>query len=375
MRNPKMEYRLHPKTGDSISAIGIGCASIVHAGEKGGIEALSLAFEEGFNYYDLASGEPENFATYRKAFAGVRNEVMYQIHFGAEYTSGKYGWSTDVEKAKRSTDWVLRELGTDYIDYGFVHCADEAEDWRKYYRDGVYDFILSLKRQGVIRHIGMSSHTPSTVNLALDELAERAPEEQMDMLMFSINPGYDYQIGEYANGDLAERNALYRRLEEEKIGISVMKPFGGGQLLDKERSPFDRPMTRYQCMKYALDTPGVLTILPGIRDAADVRELAGYLDASAEEKDYSLLGSITPKSGPASCVYCNHCQPCPAGLNVGLINKYYDLAKIGDPLAADHYRTLEKSAADCVQCGHCTDRCPFHVEQTERMLEIAEYFG
>ena len=38
-------------------------------------------------------------------------------------------------------------------------------------------------------------------------------------------------------------------------------------------------------------------------------------------------------------------------------------------------RTLEKSAADCVQCGHCTDRCPFHVEQTERMLEIAEYFG
>jgi predicted aldo/keto reductase-like oxidoreductase len=48
---------------------------------------------------------------------------------------------------------------------------------------------------------------------------------------------------------------------------------------------------------------------------------------------------------------------------------------MGDPLAADHYRTLEKSAADCVRCGHCTSRCPFHVDQMGRMREIAEYFG
>ena len=52
-------------------------------------------------------------------------------------------------------------------------------------------------------------------------------------------------------------------------------------------------------------------------------------------------------------MYCNHCAPCPAGLNIGLINKYYDLAKIGDAMAADHYRKLEKHASDCVACGHC----------------------
>ena len=55
-------------------------------------------------------------------------------------------------------------------------------------------------------------------------------------------------------------------------------------------------------------------------------------------------------------------------------NKYYDLAKAGDPLAAEHYHTLTKTAADCVGCGHCDGRCPFHVEQSARMREIAAYF-
>ena len=58
------------------------------------------------------------------------------------------------------------------------------------------------------------------------------------------------------------------------------------------------------------------------------------------------------------CVYCKHCQPCPVGLDIGLINKYYDLARLGDGLAKEHYLTLEHRAEDCVGCGHCDSRCP-----------------
>ena len=74
-------------------------------------------------------------------------------------------------------------------------------------------------------------------------------------------------------------------------------------------------------------------------------------------------------------MYCNHCQPCPGGLDVGLINKYYDLARVGDELAGAHYAHLEKKAGDCIQCGHCDRRCPFHVDQTGRMKVIEQYFG
>ena len=116
-------------------------------------------------------------------------------------------------------------------------------------------------------------------------------------------------------------------------------------------------------------------MLPGIRNLEDMQEALSWLDASPEERDYSVLGTFTPRDVTGTCVYCNHCAPCPAGLNIGLINKYYDLAKIGDAMAADHYAKLEKHASDCISCGHCDRRCPFHVAQSDRMKEIAEYFG
>ena len=68
------------------------------------------------------------------------------------------------------------------------------------------------------------------------------------------------------------------------------------------------------------------------------------------------------------------CRPCPAGIDIGLVNKYYDLALAGDAMAAQHYRTLERTAADCISCGHCDGRCPFHVEQSARMAQINKYF-
>lgn len=125
------------------------------------------------------------------------------------------------------------------------------------------------------------------------------------------------------------RDALLREFERAGVGVSVMKPFAGGQLFDAARSPFGRALTRTQCIQYALDRPGVLTVLPGVRGEADLRDLLSYLDAMPEERDYSVLADMAPQSREARCVYCNHCQPCPAGIQIGLVNKYYDLALVG----------------------------------------------
>ena len=60
-----------------------------------------------------------------------------------------------------------------------------------------------------------------------------------------------------------ERAAVYRRCEAEGIGISVMKPFSGGQLLDASISPFGKALTVYQCLQYALDRPEFLPCCRG----------------------------------------------------------------------------------------------------------------
>ena len=363
-----MKYRINRRTGDKISEIGMGTAYMYEAGMDEAVRALRTAYEGGVNYFDLAAGHGKAFPIWGEALGDVRRDVLYQIHFGADYAKGDYGWSLDLETIKRSVDWMLRKLRTDYIDYGFIHCQDEDSDWESYRRNGVYDYILKLQGEGVVRHVGLSSHTPSVVNRILDEVP-------VDMLMFSINPAYDYGHGEFANGGVDERAEMYRRCERDGIGISVMKPFSGGQLLDAARSPFKRGLTPYQCIRYALDKPGVLTVLPGAQSVDEVKMLLDYYNQPEEALDYSAIGSFAPTDASGKCVYCNHCKPCPPGLDVGLINKYYDLARAGDGMAANHYAKLDKRASDCIGCGHCDRRCPFHVKQSGRMREIAAYFG
>ena len=73
-----------------------------------------------------------------------------------------YGWTLDLDEIKRSVDWQLSRLKTDYIDFGFIHCIDEDSDLAAAQDGGTIDYLLSLKRQGVVRHIGMSTHTPES---------------------------------------------------------------------------------------------------------------------------------------------------------------------------------------------------------------------
>ena len=176
------------------------------------------------------------------------------------------------------------------------------------------------------------------------------------MLMVSINPAYDYQKGEYAHGSVEERQEIYRRCEMEGIGISVMKPFSGGQLLDAALSPFGKALTPYQCLQYALDRPGGLTVLPGMSSAEDVEHILGYYDASDQARDYAVISTFTPADAAGTCVYCNHCQPCPKQIDIGIINKYYDLAKQGDTMAITHYKTLSTRTDACIACGPCNSR-------------------
>ncbi|MCI8477597.1 MAG: (4Fe-4S)-binding protein [Oscillospiraceae bacterium] len=363
-----MDYRVNKKTGDRISVIGMGTAYISDAPEQEAIEALQLAHTHGINYADLAAAGAKAFSYYGKALADVRKDLYYQVHFGASYETGAYGRTESLEQVKGQIDWMLHSLRTDYMDYGFIHCLDGASDWATYQQNGILNYLLELRKQGVVKHIGLSTHTPEVANLILDTGV-------VEQLMFSINPGYDYRHGDFAHGGTDERMKLYQRCEAEGIGITVMKPFSGGQLLDEKTSPFGKALTPYQCIQYALDKPGVLTVLPGIRNVEDVTKLLGFFASSPQERDYSVLGTVTPQDALGNCVYCNHCQPCPSGLQVGLINKYYDLSKAGDVMAADHYAKLAKHASDCVDCGHCNSRCPFQVKQSERMKEIADYFG
>ena len=364
-----MEYRKLPHGNEQIGVLGLGMGGIQHTPAQEIEAIIRKAMEYGINFFDLCAGGAV-YEPFGKAIAGQREKVILQVHFGAVYDeNGEYGWCRDFETIKKTFLWELKTLGTDYVDFGFLHCVDEDEDFDKLIKIGLVDYLKELKAQGTVRHIGFSSHTPSVANRILDT-------GLIDMMMFSINPAYDFEKGdEYGIGSVKERFDLFKRCEIEGVGISVMKPFFAGQLLSAEHSPFGTPLTHNQCLQYAIDRPGVLVAVPGVQTMAHLDQLLKFLTATEEEKDYSVIGTFTADTISGTCVYCNHCQPCPAGIDIGLMNKYYDLALAGDDIAANHYTKLSVKADMCLQCGHCESRCPFGVKQESRMEEINQYFS
>ncbi|MDE5558032.1 MAG: aldo/keto reductase [Ruminococcus sp.] len=366
-----MQYRKLPHGDEKIGVLGLGMGGGLHKESARNIQAvIEKAIENEINFYDLCASGNQIFEPFGKAIHGNREKLYFQMHFGAVFNeNGEYEWTRDLEKIRHMIDWELKILNTDYIDFGYLHCVDEISDYNDLVNAGVLDYIQKLKSRGIVRHIGLSSHTPSVAQHIIDT-------GLIDMMMFSINVAYDYEKGdEYGIGTVSERAELFRRCEKEGVGISVMKPFHGGQLLDEKTSPFRTALTRNQCLQYVLDRPAVLTAVPGIRNMSDLNDLLDFINADESEKDYSVIGNFTADKISGNCVYCNHCQPCPAGIQIGLVNKYYDLARIGDKLAEEHYRKLDIKASACMNCGHCDERCPFGVEQSSRMNDIQKYFN
>ncbi len=365
-----MEYRVLPHGGEKISVVGLGMGSIHESSTKEIARIVDTAIDEGINYFDMVPSRSSAFEGYARALNGKRDKVMLQMHLGADYSGEGYAWvTTNTKRAISQFEERLRTFNTDYADFGFIHCIDNDANFDKVMNGGLWDYACKMHDAGVIRHIGFSTHN---ANIARRFLATG----QVDMGMLAINPMYDYtDESVYGKGSTDDRASLYREFEAAGVGISVMKPFAGGQLLDAQASPFRHALTTHQCMQYVLDKPGVMTVLPGVRNMDDLDDILAFSDADPRRRDYSVISRFRPVEAEKTCVYCNHCQPCPEGILIGLANKYYDLARMGDAVAAEHYRNLNRHASDCVQCGHCNDRCPFGVDQMARMREMAEYFG
>ncbi|AKB27054.1 Oxidoreductase, aldo/keto reductase family [Methanosarcina siciliae T4/M] len=362
-----MEYRTLPHGGDRISTIGIGAGSLRESTSQEIKDIIDYGMENGINLIDTVMYDSSAAEPIAQALKGRQDEMNMQVHLGAVYPRGIYSRTRVLSKIKSGFEKELKKYGADYADIGIIHCVDEVNDFEKIMSDGIFDYARKLKQEGTIRYLGFSSHSPDICRLFIET-------GEVDIFMFSLNAAYDF---EPSRGKLAlshERMELYRECEKRGIGITVMKPYGGGQLLNAKTSPFGRSMTIPQCIQYALDRPAVLSCLPGVRSRADLEDVLKYYSASGEERDYSFIGSLPHRDMQGTCIYCNHCQPCPSGIDIGAVNKYLDLEKAGDELAKDHYMKLSKNANDCTECGVCEENCPFHVDVRSRMKEARNCF-
>ena len=380
-----MRYRELGNTGLQVSEIGLGAEWLERHTEEEVKAVIQRCESYGINILDCWMSNPEVRTKIGNAICGHREKWVIQGHFGSTWQEGQYVRTRDLPKVKEAFQDLLTRLQTDYIDLGMIHFVDSEAEFRQVMEGEFLAYVKEQREKGVIRHIGMSTHNPQVAKLA-------ALSGEIEMLLFSVNPAFDllppsedlndYFVESYGEG-LAGidplREELYKLCEQRGVGITVMKGYAGGRLFDARTSPFGVALTPVQCLHYALTRPAVASVLVGYDTPAHVDAAVAYEAATEEERDYASVLARAPRHAySGQCTYCGHCAPCPAGIDIAMVNKLYDLAAMQPEVPATvraHYQALSATAADCIACGGCETRCPFGVPVVERMEKAKALLG
>lgn len=387
-----VEYRRLGKTELMASVVGFGAEWI---GKMEDVDVLGLvdrATEAGVNIVDCWMSDPAIRDALGRALKGKRDQWIIQGHVGSTWQDGQHVRTRDMRHVRPAFEDLLQRLGTDHLDIGMVHYVDYVDEFESIMQGEFFAYMRELKACGKIRHIGLSTHNP--------EIVIRAAEcGEIETVMYSVNPVYDLMptftthgkpivatFGEaFAQMDegLGQMDPVrveaYAACERHDVGITVMKAYVGGRLLDAEKSPFGVALTPVQCLHYALTRPAVGSVMVGMESVPQLEEALAYQDAQESQLDYASVLAVAPKHAFAGqCTYCGHCAPCMAGINIALVSKYLDLASLHGEVPAsvrDHYLGLDVRADACTGCQDCESRCPFGVPIAQRMQQAAELFA
>ena len=381
-----MRYRTLGRTGIRVGEIGMGCEGFSGKTARQVREMVDLMDAAGVNCIDLYTPEPELLDSLGRAMEGRREKFVLQCHICAVWQDGQYKRTRCLDEAKANFAERLRLLRTDWVDVGMIHYVDAMSDWDTVVQNGILDYALELKAAGIVRSVGLSSHNAAVSLTAVNT-------GKIDVLMFSVNPCYDLQPASEDVEELwapknyaapllnmdPERQALYETCQRLGVGITVMKAFGGGDLLSPSLSPAGKALTAFQCLQYALDRPGVACVMSGARSLEDLKDSIAFEQARPEDRDYAAALAALPKiSWKGHCMYCGHCAPCPQGIAVADVTKFLNLSLAQGSLpetVREHYAALPHGAGECVRCGACEKRCPFGVPIMENMVKAAKLFG
>ena len=373
-----MNYRPLGRTSLKVSEIGIGCSCFGKLTADDARIFMDTCLKYGVNYMDLYDSDPIVRDNVGFALKGRRDQMQIQGHIGVCWKDGQYKRTRNIDEAKAGFEDLLARLHTDHVEVGMIHIADDMDDWNIIKNGDIMQYAQQLKKEGKILHIGLSSHNAAVA-------LEAVRSGLIEVLMFSINPAFDllpaeaniFKAAVDGNRNIdSVRTLLYNTCEQMGVGITVMKTFNGGRLLDEKQSPIHVALTESQCIQYVLDRPAVASALVGADNLEELLADLHYLNASPKEKDYSVVFGQTG-FWKGSCIYCGHCAPCPAGIDIDKVNQLLDQAETTGKVTPEmqkEYDAMPHKASECFECGACESRCPFAVPVREKMKKAAQTF-
>jgi predicted aldo/keto reductase-like oxidoreductase len=371
-----MRYRQLGKTGLQISEISMGTEWLYKKKQEDARALVEEAISKGVNYFDIIFNFEPFLEQLSSGIMPSRSEVILTHHLGSSEYKGKYRKTRAIGECRRNLERFLKIMETDHTDILFIHFVHTGKDYEKVLqRGGLRDLALELKKEGKARHIGVSTHH-------FEQAIEFVESGIADLVMIQIN---------LANHSSPRRKEFLEACVSTGTGVIAMKPFAGGRLLrrrgtvafasyhtashsiHKKKMPPD--VTTQRCLHYVLNLPAISAVIPGVANSGELEDCLSYYAASEEERDYSGLLKSFKEYKAGECVYCNHCLPCPSGIDIGPMIRLYEMKDCmeSDQLRKE-YSSLENLARSCSECGVCLERCPFDVDVVAKLREINEYF-
>ena len=334
-----MEYRVLGKSGLRVSRLGLGGIPIQKSNEDGAKRLIAALMREGVNFIDTARGYTVSEELLGAALDGVREHFVLATKSMAR----------TKETMEKDIDLSLKNLRTDYIDLYQIHNPSTKDLATVTAEGGALEALLEARAAGKIGHIGITLHSA--------ELFKQAIEYSwVETVMFP------YNIVE-TQGD-----ALIAQCAERGIGFICMKPLAGGAIEDPTLA-----------LRFIASNPAVAAIIPGMADAAEAAENAAAIADTEPLRptEWEAIEKIRADLGTAFCRRCNYCAPCAAGINIPavfLFEGYYSRYGLKD-WAIARYSQLAKTAADCIGCGACEERCPYRLPIRDMLKRVKTKMG
>ena len=231
-----MEYRTLGKTGERVSALGLGGA---HAGRPQDpadtTRIIRTAIDSGVTFMDNCWDYQNGEAEVRMGAAlrdGYRERVFLMTKIDAHY----------AEVAAEQIDQCLSRLQTDHLDLVQVHEVIRMDDPEKVFAPGgTMEALLAARQAGKIRYIGFTGHKDPAIHLKM------------------VNMGFDWDTVQLPLNCVDTHHRSFEQLVlpilvERNIGVLGMKPLAAGDAVKSGTA------TAQECLTYAMSLPTSVVI-------------------------------------------------------------------------------------------------------------------
>ncbi|MFC2041411.1 aldo/keto reductase [Chloroflexota bacterium] len=328
------------RTNLMVSRIGFGGIPIQRDTTEEAVAVVKRCLEHGITFLDTAHGYTTSEERIGKAIAGLREGV---------YIATKTH-SRDLEELEKDLNMSLRRLDTNYIDiYQFHNVSDGKSLEIILAPNGPLSMLEEYKKKGVVRHIGITSHS-------IDIAKEAVKTDRFENLMIPFNFVADEAADE-----------LLPLARKHDVGFIAMKSMAGG-IVDNSTL----------AMKYLFQFPDVVPI-PGIEKVQEIDEIIRVLNGSwrISEAEQQEMRRIKAELGRTFCHRCDYCQPCQQNIPISTVMTFQSFLKRVPPERVFTGRianSMEK-AADCIECGDCENRCPYHLPIIETIAKYHKWYA